>query len=100
MARGSGWGGGYARARGAPPSGALLRHPRAGTGSYYYGHGYGHGYGHYPYYGYSHGYYPYYGGYGYYPYAYGYPAFSLGLGFSYGGGYPTTVYGVDTSAEP
>jgi len=105
MSGGSGWGGGYARPRGGPPTGAQLRHPRAGTGSYYYGHGYGrygHGYGHYPYYGHSYGYYPYYGGYGYYPYAYGYPAFSLGLGFYYGGGggQPATVYGDVPGDEP
>jgi hypothetical protein len=98
---GSGGGGVYARPRGGGgPTGAQLRHPRAGTGSYYYGHRYGHGHGHYPYYGRSYGYYPYYGGYGYYPYAYGYPAFSLGLGFYYGGGQPATVYGDDTSGEP
>ena len=72
-----------------PPTGAQLRHPRAGTGTGRFHNGY------YPYYGYG---YPYYG-YGYYnPYYYGFgynwysPFFfgayyGPGYGYGYGGGY-------------
>jgi hypothetical protein len=94
--RSSHGGGGQAVPRGSvvpghvrPPTGAQLRHPRAGTGTggYPYGHRY---HGRYPYYGH-------YRPYGYYPYRgyYSYPGYGLpglGLSFFFGGGYPAPYY--------
>jgi hypothetical protein len=80
---------GYAGRGYRPPTGAQLRHPRAGTGTGGYYNRYGH-HGHHPYYGH----YPYYGYYPYPPY-YAYPGYGLpglGLGFYFSDGYAAPYY--------
>lgn len=104
-----GWSGGGGGGRsagghaGRPVTAAQARHPRAGTGSGYYGKGYGYGYRGYSHGGYRYGYHgykpyygyrPYYGYYGYRPYYrpyygygyYGYPYYPYA-------GYPYAYYG-------
>jgi hypothetical protein len=82
-----------------PPTGAQLRHPRAGTGTGHFHHGGGYYpyYGGYPYYGYYDPFYAGFYGYGWYsPFYWGYGA----PGYAYGGGpsYSSHRYGASYRA--
>jgi len=86
------------------PSGAELRHPRAGTGRGprrpYYGGYYGHGYSYYGYRPYYYGYGPYWDyGFGYYPYYYG-GFYSHGYAPRYDYGYRSDSAALRAFVEP